>query len=86
MELKRSSCLLGWKSYARWLAPLALTLLGACNEMLSAGPYQATGLKIGEVTATEALVWTRLTRSPERVGDEAQMPEFFYRDPTLNSW
>lgn len=81
MELKRSSCLLGWKSYARWLAPLALTLLGACNEMLSAGPYQATGLKIGEVTATEALVWTRLTRSPERVGDEAQMPEFIYRNP-----
>ncbi len=31
-----------------------------------AGPYQATGIKIGEVTPDSAIVWTRLTRRPER--------------------
>ena len=25
------------------------------------GPYQATGFKVGEVTDTTAIVWTRLT-------------------------
>jgi len=29
-------------------------------------PYQATGVKIGEVTQTSAIVWTRLTKYPER--------------------
>ncbi len=28
-----------------------------------AGPYQATGFKVGEVTDTTAIVWTRLTRN-----------------------
>ena len=45
------------------------------------GPYQATGFKIGEVTDTQAIIWTRLTREPERIGSEAPMPEFLYRAP-----
>ena len=45
------------------------------------GPYQATGMKIGEVTATEAIIWTRLTREPARIGSEAPLPEFRYRAP-----
>ncbi|MHC4207341.1 MAG: fibronectin type III domain-containing protein, partial [Planctomycetota bacterium] len=48
-----------------------------CN---SSGPYQATGFKIGEVTHDSAIVWTRLTRNPQRVGSEAPMPEVSYRD------
>lgn len=32
----------------------------------SGGPYQATGLKVGEVTDSSAIVWTRLTRDRER--------------------
>ncbi len=48
---------------------------------LSDGPYQATGIKIGEVTYNTAIVWTRLTRHPERVDSEAPMPEVSYRDP-----
>jgi len=44
-------------------------------------PYQATGIKIGEVTDTEAIVWTRLTRLSERVGPEAPMPKVGYRNP-----
>jgi alkaline phosphatase D len=47
----------------------------------SVGPYQATGIKIGEVTHDSAIVWTRLTRNPERVGSEAPMPEVSYRNP-----
>jgi len=43
-------------------------------------PYQATGIKIGEVTHNSAIVWTRLTRHPERVGSEAPMPEVSYRN------
>jgi alkaline phosphatase D len=48
---------------------------------MSAGPYQATGIKIGEVTDNSAIIWTRLTQRPERVGSDAPMPEVFYRDP-----
>jgi alkaline phosphatase D len=45
------------------------------------GPYQATGFKIGEVTGTDALIWTRLTRSAKRVGADMPMPIFLYRNP-----
>jgi alkaline phosphatase D len=33
---------------------------------MAAGPYQATGIKIGEVTDHSAIVWTRLTRHAQR--------------------
>ena len=45
------------------------------------GPYQATGFKIGEVTATNALIWARLTRSATRAGTELPMPTVLYRNP-----
>ncbi len=45
------------------------------------GPYQATGLKIGEVSSTEAIVWARLTRLPERVDRNAPEPKVLYRNP-----
>lgn len=45
-------------------------------------PHQATSIKIGEVTHDSAIVWTRLTRSAQRVGAEAPMPEVRYRDPS----
>ena len=51
------------------------------SDGLSEEPYQAAGIKIGEVTYNTAIVWTRLTRHPERVGFEAPMPEVSYRDP-----
>ncbi len=37
--------------------------LGACQSLQEQtdGPHQATGLKIGEVTSTSAVVWTRAT-------------------------
>ena len=40
----------------------------------AAGPYLATGIKIGEVTQTEAIVWARLTQYPQRIGNDAPLP------------
>jgi len=37
------------------------------------GPYQATGFKVGEVTDTAAIVWTRLTLHEERNPTDAPM-------------
>ena len=62
-------------------AVLGLGLLVACSQAITDGPFQATGIKIGEVTATTAIVWTRLTHAPERVGQGAPVPEFQYQDP-----
>lgn len=45
------------------------------------GPYLATGIKIGEVTQTDAIVWVRLTETPVRVGNDAPMPDIKYKDP-----
>lgn len=38
------------------------------------GPHQANGIKIGEVTSTTAIVWTRLTAAPERAPDRWEVP------------
>jgi len=52
------------------------------SEVTSAfGPYQTTGFKIGEVTESRALIWTRLTQSPQRVGSDSSMPVFLYKNP-----
>jgi len=45
------------------------------------GPFLATGIKIGEVTQTEAIVWVRLTQNPERVGHDALKPDVRYKNP-----
>lgn len=49
---------------------LSLVLLAAAMaDGISAqekGPYQATGFKIGEVDDRSAIVWTRLTKRPDR--------------------
>ncbi|MHC4324568.1 MAG: alkaline phosphatase D family protein [Planctomycetota bacterium] len=57
---------------------LAVIANSGCH---SQGPYQASGIKIGEVTHNSAIVWTRLTRQAQRVGSEAPVPEVSYRDP-----
>jgi len=58
----------------------AFTLGGIC-AVQAEGPYQATGIKVGEVTPDAAIVWARLTRNPERVPFGAPMPKVRYRDP-----
>jgi alkaline phosphatase D len=58
-----------------------LLAAAVCCGDLSNGPYQATGIKIGEVTNNSAIVWTRLTRNPQRVDFGEPMTEVSYRDP-----
>ncbi len=63
------------------LIVIIAALIQSCCQTAPEGPYMATGIKIGEVTQTEAIVWVRLTQNPERVGNDAPMPDVKYRDP-----
>lgn len=58
---------------------LALSLL-VCVSLADA-PYMATGVKVGEVTETSAIIWTRLTKDEHRVGPDAPIPIVKYREP-----
>ncbi|MEC7124360.1 MAG: alkaline phosphatase D family protein, partial [Bacteroidota bacterium] len=44
------------------------------------GPFLATGIRIGDVSQTEAVIWTRLTLNKNRVSDAPQ-PVALYTDP-----
>ena len=44
------------------------------------GPYLTTGIKIGEVSDTRAIVWARLTQNRERVSDDAPEPTILYKN------
>ena len=60
---------------------LILFLIFACTTETAKGPWFATGIKIGEVTQKSAIVWVRLTKNPERVGNDAPTPKVFYKNP-----
>jgi alkaline phosphatase D len=64
----------GWTAIC-WTLLLALPGITTTAEAL---PHFATGFKIGEVTATGAVLWCRTTRDAERVGGEA-VPNVSYR-------
>ncbi|MFM9079620.1 MAG: hypothetical protein ACKOTE_05690, partial [Opitutaceae bacterium] len=44
---------------------LSALLCSFISTALSAAVYQGNGIKIGEVTADSAVIWTRLTAAPE---------------------
>lgn len=44
------------------------------------GPFFATGIRIGDVSQNEAVIWTRLTKHPSRVND-GPLPISLYIDP-----
>lgn len=50
------------------------------------GPYLATGIKIGEVDQTSAIVWGRLTNASEPVGAAAPVPKVLYLDEAVGEW
>lgn len=60
---------------------LIVGLLVGCGDSPTEGPYQATGMKIGEVTDSGAIIWVRLTQSKERVGTGAHVPDTLYIHP-----
>lgn len=66
---------------ARTILAAVLLAICGCSKAISSGPYQATGIRIGEVTDSSAIVWTRLTRHAQRVGPEAPLPKILYKDP-----
>jgi len=45
---------------------LLFSLIALVAQEAEPGPFQATGIKIGEVTASSAIVWTRLTEKAAR--------------------
>ena len=59
---------------------MSITLLLNTTVALAGSPYMATGMKIGEVTDTQAIVWVRLTQDEKRVNFGAPMPTVSYTD------
>ena len=53
---------------------LVILATSGCTEPV----HMATGIKIGEVTDSEAIVWVRLTKDEKRVDFGAPMPEISY--------
>ncbi len=58
---------------ALFIALILSVTLAACES-----PHMATGIKIGEVTDSEAIVWVRLTQNEKRVNFGAPMPNVSY--------
>jgi len=58
---------------------VVLLFVSSAREGISAAdkaaqpPYQACGVKVGEVMQTSAIIWTRLTRNPERFNDGVRL-------------
>jgi len=58
---------------------VAAGVLGAVGPSAqAAGPFQATGFKVGEVTDSTAIVWTRLTAKARRHPADGPMVTFEY--------
>lgn len=56
------------------LHSLSVTVLLNTALVVSAGAYQATGIKVTEPTATSVTVWTRVTRDAARAPDDGPLP------------
>lgn len=70
------------------IIPFLFTLpliFSTCYDESIKGPFQASGIKIGEVTDESAIIWTRLTMNPKRVSSDAPMPEIYYIDPETDT-
>jgi alkaline phosphatase D len=50
------------------------------------GPFLATGIKIGEVDGTSAVVWARLTKDAAPVDNKRSIPTVLYLDEAVGEW
>lgn len=68
--------------FVRWVVAGLVTLAAAERAAAwgAEGPYQATGIKIGEVTQRSAIVWTRLTLRPQRNPSDGPQAVIEYAD------
>ena len=59
---------------------LAITIASVLytTTLFADAPYMATGIKIGEVTDTTAIIWVRLTENAERVDFGSPIPKISY--------
>lgn len=67
-------------SCGRWLALVVAMNVCSLGTAKADGPYQATGIKIGEVTSSTAIVWSRLTLRPERNPSDGPAVEIEYEE------
>lgn len=67
------------------LVPVAILAALWIPAQAKGGPYFATGIKICEVDATSAIIWTRLTRDAAREGKDRPLPVVRYKDPKTGS-
>ena len=68
---------------ARWTAFVLTSILlqfAGTSFAAEQGPYQTTGLKVGEVTDRSAVVWTRLTLRPARNSSDGPDVNIQYDD------
>lgn len=63
-----------------------LLVIQCIDETMDRGPWQATGIKIGEVSDTEAIIWTRLTKDSVAAHIDAPGPEILYLDDSTGTW
>ena len=68
---------LNLNSFLYLLIMIPIELISQTTEQ--GGPYLATGIRIGDVSQTEAIIWTRLTLNKKRV-DNAPQPIALYTD------
>ena len=57
---------------------LVLALHLSCTSLHAEAPYMATGMKIGEVTSSDAIIWVRLTKHEKRTDFGSGLPEVSY--------
>ena len=68
---------LNLNSFLYLLIMIPIELISQTTE--HGGPYLATGIRIGDVSQTDAIIWTRLTLNKKRV-DNAPQPIALYTD------
>lgn len=65
---------------------IAFLALHCTQEHAGTGPWQATGIKIGEVSDSEAIIWTRLTKDSVAANFGAPAPDVLYQDDSTGTW
>jgi hypothetical protein len=49
-------------------------------------PYFTTGIKIGEISSTSAIIWARQPQREAHVKDKGVLPTIPYWDDLVNKW
>jgi alkaline phosphatase D len=55
-------------------------------EATGSGPFMATGIKIGEVSSNQAIIWARLTKNASRVSDDKPRITVLYKNPETGEY